>query len=333
MVWWRIFLLLYLCGMEISSTLFVALFASLLLLVADLLVSSVLSFCTPVSFVSAFRWGMLSLILVPLAIAYGIFVGRNDYKVQEVELEFDSLPSAFDGYRIAHLSDIHSRSFQHRLKSLSRAVDIVNGAGADLIAFTGDVITIVPSELDFTSGALSRLRARDGVVSVLGNHDYCVYAVKENDPTLVREVVEKESAMGWDLLLDENRMIQRGGESIAIVGVQNTSPSRHFPSKGNLSAASSGTDGMFRIVLSHDPMHWGAEIVGSDYPLTLSGHTHAAQFSLFGWSPSRYLFREYRGLYSEGSQYLYVNAGLGETLLPLRIGAVPEITLITLRCR
>ena len=144
------------------------------------------------------------------------------------------------------------------------------------------------------------------------------------------DLIERERAMGWDLLLDENRLICRGTDSIGIIGVQNTSPSRHFPSKGNLPKASEGTEGLFRIVLSHDPMHWESEILGQDYPVTLSGHTHAMQLSILGWSPSRLLFKQHRGLYSDNGQYLYVNPGLGETIFPARIGVRPEITIITL---
>ena len=145
------------------------------------------------------------------------------------------------------------------------------------------------------------------------------------------KVIEKEKAMGWNVLIDENRRITRGKDTIAVIGVENTSPSRHFPSKGDLTKASEGTEGLFRILLSHDPMHWDMEVLGKDYPLTLSGHTHAMQFALGKWCPSKYMFRQYRGLYTENSQHLYVNIGLGETIFPARIGAVPEITLITLK--
>ena len=140
--------------------------------------------------------------------------------------------------------------------------------------------------------------------------------------------------MGWTLLMNEHRMHRRGADSIAIVGVENTSPSHHFPSKGDLAKAAEGTEGMYRILLSHDPLHWEAEIVERDFALTLAGHTHAMQFAMFGWSPSRHLFPQYRGLYTtaeDRTQHLYVNTGLGETIFPARIGVRPEITLITLR--
>ena len=146
----------------------------------------------------------------------------------------------------------------------------------------------------------------------------------------VAELKERERSLGWDLLLNGNRVIRRGADSLAVIGVEYTSASEHFPSHGDLRTAMKGTDGCYRILLSHDPTHWEMEVTGNDIPLMLSGHTHAMQFSLLGWCPSRYLFKQYRGLYSRSSQHLYVNTGLGETIFPARIGARPEITLITL---
>ena len=201
-----------------------------------------------------------------------------------------------------------------------------------MVAFTGDLITMTPDELENHAHALGSLKAEDGIFSVLGNHDYSMYsdATHEARQKHMETLISAEEAIGWDLLMDENRIIRRGSDSIAVIGVQNTSPSRHFPSKGDLSMASKGSDGMFRILLSHDPMHWEAEILGQDYPLTLSGHTHAMQLSLLGWSPSSLMFKQYRGLYTRNGQALHINPGLGETIFPARIGVRPEITLITL---
>lgn len=203
-----------------------------------------------------------------------------------------------------------------------------------MVAFTGDLITMKSSEIDGLSDILRSIKAKDGVVSILGNHDYCMYSDPKEQgsrPDSVQNVIDKEKAMGWKILVNENMKVHRGKDSIAVIGVENTSPSRHFTSRGNLGKASESTDGMFRILLSHDPMHWDAEVVGKDYPLMLSGHTHALQFSLFGWCPSRYMFKQYKGLYRNDDQYLYVNIGLGETIFPARIGARPEITVITLK--
>lgn len=298
-----------------------------ILILLDVLVSGITAIIFGLSFKQIFVRGLLILLLPPLLILYGSIIERNLYKVNKVDISFEDLPQGFDGYRIVHLSDIHARSFRHRHKSLERAVRKTNNLSADLVAFTGDLVTLSADELDGISDILGSLRSTDGVVSVLGNHDYGIYSEKKTGPS---PVIERQRAMGWDILLNENRIIGRGKDSIAVIGVENTSPSKHFPSKGNLEKAGKGTDNLFRIILSHDPLHWESEILGKDYPLTLSGHTHAMQLAIFGWSPSRFLFKHHKGLYSEDGQYLYVNIGLGETIFPARIGTVPEITLITL---
>lgn len=320
---------------EALCTLVFTTLACLALMLLDTAVSAVLAPVVGLPFRKLFCWGLLSLLLPPLLIAWGAFAGRNHVKVKEITLCYKELPAEFDGYRIAQLSDIHSRSFEGRTRVLEKFVQKANGTGADLIAFTGDVITLTPEELDATAPVLSRLTARDGVVSVLGNHDYGIYMYPRSGGLTRREciaeVARREREMGWQILLDENVTVSRGDAAIAVIGVENTTPSPHFESSGDLTEASKGTEGMFRVLLSHDPMHWDMEVTGHDYPLMLSGHTHAMQLSLLGWCPSRYMFRQYRGLYRNGDQALYVNAGLGETIFPARIGVPPEITVITLR--
>ena len=310
----------------------------IVLTIANAVVCGILKLLMEIRFGQAFRWGCLALLVPPLAIAYGAFVGRNMFEVRQVEVVHEELPAAFEGYRVVHLSDIHARSFEGRERHLQRAVEKINALTPDAIAFSGDLITMTPDELDTMQGILSGFKAADGVFSVLGNHDYCMYSGMDSvaKAESLHRLMATEEAMGWTLLMNEHRIIRRGADSIAIVGVENTSPSRHFPSKGNLAQASEGTEGMCRILISHDPLHWEAEVVGRGYPLMLAGHTHAMQFSLCGWSPSRYIFPQYRGLYStDGAdadvQYIYVNAGLGETIFPARIGVRPEITLITLK--
>jgi predicted MPP superfamily phosphohydrolase len=218
---------------------------------------------------------------------------------------------------------------------MQKAGDMINGTAPDLVAFTGDLITLTPEELDIIAPALCKIKAKNGVFSVLGNHDYCMYSdlPSEAKEKHLEELIAREISLGWTVLMDENRFIRKGNDSIAVIGVQNISASVHFPSKGDLKKASEGTEGAFRIVLTHDPLHWESEILGQDYPLTLSGHTHAMQLSLFGWSPSSLMFKHNKGLYTSdsGTQSLYVNVGLGETIFPARIGARPEITLITLK--
>ena len=306
------------------------------ILIGDAAVSGIIAVASNITFKKAFTTGLLALFIPPLVMAYGAWIGRERPQLKEVELILENLPESFDGYRLVQISDIHARSYANRQKSLQRIVGIINNQNPDLIAFTGDIITLDASELESIKEILKELKAKDGIVAVVGNHDYGIYSDpshKRPSGEILSDVIKEEKTMGWNVLMDENIKISRNQDSIAVVGVQNTSPSRHFPSKGNLNKASEGTEGMFRILLTHDPMHWEAEILGKDYPLTLSGHTHAMQFSLLGWCPSRYIFKQYRGLYSEGQQHLYVNIGLGETILPFRIGTPPEITLITLRSR
>ena len=304
------------------------------ILIGDAAVSGIIAVASNITFKKAFTTGLLALFIPPLVMAYGAWIGRERPQLKEVELRLENLPESFDGYRLVQISDIHARSYANRQKSLLRVVEIINSQNPDLIAFTGDIITLDASELGPIKEILKELKAKDGIVAVVGNHDYGIYSDpshKRPSGEILSDVIKEEKTMGWNVLMDENMKISRNQDSIAVVGVQNTSPSRHFPSKGNLNKASEGTEGVFRILLTHDPMHWEAEILGKDYPLTLSGHTHAMQFSLLGWCPSRYIFKQYRGLYSEGQQHLYVNIGLGETILPFRIGTPPEITLITLR--
>ena len=317
---------------EISATLMIIFACWLILLTLDILICAGLRLFFGIPFAKAFLWGLMSLLLPPVLTAYGTFIERNCFRVKEVTIAFEDLPAEFEGYRIAHISDIHGRSFKGREEQLQKAADKINSLAPDMIAFTGDLITISPYELDALAPALGSLGAKDGVFSVLGNHDYSIYsdASEQERQKHLADLIAREKALGWDLLMDENRIIRRGNDSIAVIGVQNTSTSRHFPSKGDLKTASDGTDGLFRIVLTHDPMHWESEILGSDYPLTLSGHTHSMQLSILGWSPSRLMFRQHRGLYSAKNQSIYVNPGLGETIFPARIGVRPEITLITL---
>ena len=323
---------------ETTSTLSIILLCSIILLLADLATGGLLYFTAGVSFRKAFVTGLWILLLPPVLILYGCLIGRNIYKTERIQLEFDNLPAAFDGYRIVHISDLHARSFENRHKSLQKAVAEINTLEADLTVFTGDLITLVPEEIDSISHILKEIQSRDGIFSILGNHDYGIYADREHEKLTpiedkISKLLEKEMEIGWKPLVNEAEIIRRGSDQIALIGVENTSASSHFPSRGKLDAASAGTDGHFRILLSHDPTHWDMEISGRDYPLTLSGHTHAMQLSIFGWSPSSLIFKQNKGLYSSKGQYLYVNTGLGETIFPARIGARPEITLITLKRR
>ena len=320
---------------EFFSTIIILAFTCLVFVVLDLAVSGLLSFIVSMSFRKLFLMGLWSLVIPPTFMLYGMLIERNLSRVKNVELAFDNLPESFDGFTMVQLSDIHSRSFIGREKTLKKFVNKVNNLNADLIAFTGDIITLESEELEYTMPQLRELKARDGVVSVLGNHDYGVYMDPskglEKREKCVGNVIEFERRMGWNILLDDKLILNRGSDSIAVIGVENTTPSRHFASRVNLAKASAGTDGMFRILLSHDPMHWDMEIIGKDYPLTLSGHTHAGQIKMFGWSHAQWLYKEWSGIYEEKGRYLNVSEGVGCVILPFRLGAWPEINVITLK--
>ncbi len=305
-----------------------------------------------VRFRTFIRRGLWALLVPPLVFAYGCLIERNIYDIKKVDIATGRIPAAFDGYRIVQLSDIHLSSFQGRVKSLERAVRKVNALSPDLILFTGDLITFSPDEITpKLASVLSGLKARDGVYSVLGNHDYCTYAgyASEEERLLALDsLIEKEKDMGWTVLPDSCVNIVRAAgtgqaeDTVSLAGVRNISAYPHFPSDGNLDKAMSEAEGSFCILMSHDPTHWKKEVTDrDDIDLMLSGHTHAMQIAFFGWSPASFIYKEYAGLYertasgyasgdSSCPQYLYVNTGLGETGFPARVGVAPEITFITL---
>lgn len=286
-------------------------------------------------FWKSFKAGLWILLLPPLALLYGAFIERNHAQTNNVEIVSDNVPSSFDGYKIVHISDIHLLSFIGREETLARMVEKINAQEPDAILFTGDIVTLNSSEFDTTKDILAKLHANDGVFSILGNHDYSLYTRWESEELLKKDadaIIQQQRAFGWNLLLNENRNIVRGTDTLSIIGVENTSTKHKFRSFGNLGTALQGAEGEFKILLTHDPSHWRNEVLPTtDIDLTLSGHTHAMQSTLFGWSIISFAYKEYMGLYKEGNRYLYVNIGLGETMFPFRVGARPEITVITLK--
>ena len=270
---------------------------------------------------------------ISLAALYGMTFGWKQLTVKQVDLTFDNLPAQFDGYRIAQLSDLHVGSYGSRTAFLEKVVHTVNAEQPDLIVFTGDLINTSSDEIVPFERVLSAMRAKDGVMSVLGNHDYSLYGMKER-PADPREgtvqVVEAERRMGWDLLLNKHRTITRDGAQIAVVGVENTGKPP-FPEIGDLQGALAGlSDSTFKILLSHDPSHWRMEVLPTtDIPLMLAGHTHAAQVKIGSWSPVQWMYNEWSGLYQEGNQQLYISEGVGGTI-PFRLGTKPEIIVFTL---
>lgn len=284
-----------------------------------------------------FAWAGVALLALWWAMfLYGNRIGRFRNEVKEVDYTHASVPTAFDGYRIVHISDLHLDGWRGQAGKLQRAIERINDLHPDLIVFTGDLVSFDFHELEPLADVLKAMHATDGVVSILGNHDYDPYAPglspREQQARVDTLAHMQRHLLGWHLLLNEHMIIRRGTDSLAILGVENQSCGAHqVIRRGDLHRTMQGTDGMFRILLSHDPSHWRAEVLGqTDIPLTLSGHTHAMQFRILGFTPSRWVYPECDGRYDEQGQTLYVNIGLGGTL-PMRIGATPEITLITLR--
>ena len=277
-------------------------------------------------------------LIVAASIAYGHWFGRWHLRVKEIEYHNDRLPAIFSGFRIVHISDLHLSSFNDNPEKLQTFVDTINARRPDLVCFTGDLVTIGKEEAEPYTQVLKGIDATYGVFSVFGNHDLLIYNSRLTDrerPGAVEEMARyQRDELGWTLLRDSSKVIRASdGSTITIIGVNNKNCTEYglkTINVGDLPKAMEDVGG-FSILLSHDPSHWDAEILPyTDIPLTLSGHTHAAQFSIFGWNPSTWLFKRGYGLYVEDGQTLYVNPGLGCTILPFRVGARPEITVITL---
>ena len=267
-------------------------------------------------------------------ILYGALFGTENFKVRETTILSKDLPQGFENYRIVQISDIHCGSWAGNPQALQKAVNIINAQQPDLIVFTGDLVNNIATEVDEFMPVLSKLKAKDGVYSVLGNHDYAMY-IRWESPEKKEEnldaLKQKQADMNWNLLNNRHVKLYQNGDSIALIGVEN-SGRPPFPNYAKLPEAMEGTEGMFKVLLSHDPSSWRREVLPeTDIQLTLSGHTHAMQTKIFGFSPSAWVYPEYEGLYMEDGQMLYVNIGLGHLMYPLRLGAWPEITLLTLK--
>ena len=285
----------------------------------------------------------LALILASIpfgALMYGMFRGKYNYKVMSYEIEFDDLPNSFDGFTISHISDIHCGSFDNYEK-VKYGIELINKQKSDVIMFTGDIVNNISAELDPWKDLFSKLTAKYGIYSVLGNHDYGDYMQWNSDDEKIKnfENLKKiQNEMGFNLLLNENDSIRKGDETISIVGVENWGAGG-FKKAGDLKKAISGLSSKeFKILLSHDPSHWNAEVTPNEnyFPLTLSGHTHGMQFGIdipgwIKWSPIKWRYPQFAGLYKKAKEYLYVNRGFGYLAYPGRVGMWPEITVITLK--
>lgn len=272
---------------------------------------------------------------------YGFHTGFEQLEVQHVEYASKELPAAFDGYRILQFSDAHVGTFTgSRQWMLRRAVETINRQQADMIVFTGDLQNLRPSEIAVHRSLLRQLKARDGVYAVLGNHDYPMYLplTEAEQADSLRLTKQLFRSLGWTLLLNEHRTVQRDSDSIVVAGMEDWGTAERMPHEGNVAKTLAGLPGgseaaqrPFIVMLQHDPTCWREHILPESYAqLTLSGHTHGGQVALFGWSPVALNYTEWGGMTYEGSRAIYVSTGLGG-LIPFRLGQPGEVAVITLK--
>ncbi|MDB5022779.1 MAG: metallophosphoesterase [Mucilaginibacter sp.] len=278
---------------------------------------------------------------IPLAgLAYGTISGVYDYRVKHRKLYLPNLPSAFDGIKLGQISDIHSGSFYNK-RAVAGGVEMLLNEKPDFIFFTGDLVNSRTNEMYGYQDIFSKIKAPLGVYSSLGNHDYGDYANWPNKAAKQKnldDLIATHKNMGWDLLMNTNRRLKVGGEEIGILGVENWGSLSRFPKRGRLDLAVKNTDDLpVKLLLSHDPSHWRAQVL-PHYPqidAMFAGHTHGMQFGIqteyFQWSPVQYIYKEWAGLYHQGNQQLYVNVGYGFLGYPGRLGMLPEITIFELK--
>lgn len=273
------------------------------------------------------------------SLLYG-FSNKYNYTIKRVKLSYENLPKAFKGFRIVQISDIHSGSFTNK-KAVQHGVDMVLAEKADMIIFSGDLVNDRATEMADYMDVFGKIKAPFGVYSTLGNHDYGDYVQwphlgvsKEQNLENLKKV---HAELGWKLMMNEHTVLEKGGAEIALIGVENWGAKARFPKFGDLKKATAGTEKYpFKILISHDPSHWDAQVrpLYPDIDLTVSGHTHGMQYGVdipgFQWSPVQYVYKQWKGLYEKGNQKLYVNPGYGFIGYPGRVGILPEITVIEL---
>jgi uncharacterized protein len=274
-------------------------------------------------------------------LSFGIIKGAHNYKVRTRRIGINGLPTALEGLKIIQISDVHSGSFWNK-KAVADGIQKINDLNPDLIFFTGDLVNDKAKEFESVKNLFAQLKAKYGIFSVLGNHDYGDYAIFPDEEGLTKEqnlsnLMNHQKSIGWKLLNNENEIIEIAGEKLAIIGVENWSAHLRFPKYGDLKKAYENTqEAALKLLLSHDPSHWQAEILKNfnDIAITFSGHTHGMQFGIdskyYRWSPVQYQYKEWADLYTEKNQYLYVNRGFGYIGYPGRVGFYPEIAEIIL---
>ncbi|HSC52696.1 MAG TPA: metallophosphoesterase [Phnomibacter sp.] len=269
---------------------------------------------------------------------YG-YKNKYNYQVKNVKLKYPNLPAAFKGFKLVHISDIHSGSFMDKA-AVMHGVQLINQQQADLILFTGDLVNDRAREMEPYMDVFDKLSAPMGVYSTFGNHDYGDYARWKSEEEKLQnqqQLRQVHASLGWKLLWDEHVILQKGDDKLGLIGVQNISGKGNFHSYGSLPKATHGMEQVpFKILMSHDPSHWESEVIPGfgDIDLTLSGHTHGMQFGVeipgFKWSPVQWMYKQWAGLYENNNQKLYVNRGFGFIGYPGRVGILPEITVIEL---
>ena len=282
--------------------------------------------------------------LVPFAsMVTGIVSGATNYKVIRQTVYLPNLPKAFDGIRIGQISDIHAGTLFDKT-AVRGGVELMMREKTDVIFFTGDLVNYQTDEVDDYISIFEKVKAPLGVFSTTGNHDYGNYrkwSTPQAKSKNIQDLLTAHKLLGYDLLMNEHRFLESGGDRIAIIGIENwgVGPAHRFPKYGKLAEAYAGTEeAPVRILLSHDPSHWDAQIRPEfpDVDITLAGHTHGFQLGIevgdFKWSPSQYIYKQWAGLYQEGKQYLYVNRGFGTIGYPGRVGMPPELTVLELKC-
>jgi uncharacterized protein len=305
------------------------------------------------AFLSWLGIGLGGTVFTSLLMGFG---NKYNYGVKKIKMKYPNLPMAFKGFKIVHLSDIHSGSFDNK-EAVNKGIQKVLNEKPDVILFTGDLVNNVTTEMENYKDIFAQLKAPHGVFSVLGNHDYGDYyawedrddAHKEKEKAVGKrlnspmqqknldDLKNLQKEMGWQLLMNEHAILEKGGDKIAVIGIENWSARGNFPKYGKLAEAHTGTENIpFKILMSHDPSHWDAQVKKDykDIHLTLSGHTHGMQFGVeipgLKWSPIQYIYKQWAGIYESNTQKLYVNRGFGFLGYPGRVGIMPEITVIEL---
>lgn len=265
--------------------------------------------------------------------AFGFIEGWKRLELKHITFTSPDLPPYFDGYRLVQITDFHLGSFPPGNDFVQKVVDATNNEEPDMILFTGDLVNNQASEVEPYLDTLGQLHASDGIYSIWGNHDYCEYGNNHSIGALKRNrrmLYGYQESLGWHQLMNEHDVVSHGMASIAVIGVENPGQPP-FTNRSNLKKALKGLNpDMFKILLSHDPHHWRREVVGKKIQLTLAGHTHAGQLKIGKWTPARMAFKEWGGAYRIGEQMLYVSSGIGGSF-PFRLGAWPELTVITLK--